>query len=109
VAIATLRQAVADKIGAEDAGSVVLKFTDEEGDVCVMTCDDTLVEAVDVCRNQGASVLKLSVETKKGGSALGAGGGGMGAGGMDVKIMGAVGVGIVGLVGIGLMAFRPRR
>jgi len=103
--IQVLKEAVGSKMGGVAADSIVLKFTDDEGDVVMITCDETLKEAVEVCRNQGNSVLKLSVDVKGGGN-----GGGKGREGGESSMMligGAMaGVGVLGLVSMMLMRKR---
>jgi CBS domain-containing protein len=112
--IGVLKAQVGSKMGGVEMERVVLKFTDDEGDIVMITCDDTLREAVDVCRNQGGSVLKLSVEIKKAEAVGGGGEGGLGgadaAGSADntnMMIAGAVG-GLAVVLGFGMMMMKKR-
>ncbi|KAG5180370.1 myosin 29 [Tribonema minus] len=60
-ALAPLRAAVAGKLGcAADPAHVELRYTDDDGDECLLAGDDSLHEAVDMARAAGWSALRLS-------------------------------------------------
>ncbi|GMH75758.1 hypothetical protein TrLO_g2657, partial [Triparma laevis f. longispina] len=104
--IGSLLKSVAVKMGGcVDAADLKLKFTDDEGDVVLISDGEGLKEAVELARNAGSAALKLSVEGGRGGSGGGAGGL---AGDNNMLIGGVVG-GLALCVGIAMVAFRPKR
>jgi len=59
--VAKLLKVVGDKLG-KDADQLTLKFKDDDGDVVVISCDDSLRDAVESAKNCGEKNLKLNVE-----------------------------------------------
>jgi len=46
--------------GVEDSSSIILNFSDDEGDEILITNDDDLIESVNVARSTGNKVVKLT-------------------------------------------------
>merc|ERR1712071_51853 len=60
-----LLSSLAEKMGNVDVESIVLKFTDEEGDMILIKDDDCLQEAVSSSRSFGTQAIKLTVSVMK--------------------------------------------
>ncbi|GMH99733.1 hypothetical protein TrST_g13114 [Triparma strigata] len=108
--IEKLLTSVAGKMGGGvSAESLRLKFTDDEGDVVLISDDAGLKEAVELQRNAGSAALKLSVGVEGGSGGGGVPGGAGGAFGDSNVLIGAAVGGLALCVGIAMVAFRPRR
>ena len=110
--IAKLLGSVAEKLGGGvTPDEVRLKFTDDEGDVVLISDDEGLKEAVELQRSAGNNALKLNVETVKSGVKSEAKAVENGERGTDkTLVIGAAAVGGIALIaGIAMVFSRPKR
>ena len=109
--IKALLCSVAGKLGGTaNEDNLRLKFTDDEGDVVVISDNAGLQEAVELQRSAGSQALKLRVETVGNTPKGGGKDGSVGFVGEQQSVMIGLAVGGVALLaGLGFMVMKPRK